>query len=142
MSLLVLPAEVGSLLYYVQSAFWPGIRAGKSWELLELQLWYTAFPLIPRFYAAFLFSWIWAPLLTKILWKPKPVAVAFNGPGRATNPIESRTWIVVMGCFVVLAAFLGYYPYFRDPAYPLVGVDIYWRNALPAVESPLVRFLA
>jgi hypothetical protein len=131
LSLLVLPAELGSLLYYVLSAFRLGISVGKSWELLELQLWYTAFPLIPFLYAAFLFSWIWAPLLTKILWKPKPVAGS-NVPGRATNPIENIIWVVVIGCFVVLAAFLGYYSYFRDPLYPLVGVDIYWRNALPA----------
>jgi hypothetical protein len=131
LSLLVLPAELGSLLYYVLSAFRPGIGVGKSWELLELQLWYTAFPLIPFLYAAFLFSWIWAPLLTKIPWKPKPVAGS-NGPGKAANPAESRIWVVVMGCFVLLAAFLGYYPYFRDPAYPLVGTDIYWRYALPA----------
>jgi hypothetical protein len=131
LSLLVLPAELGSLLYYVLSALWPGIGVGKSWELLELQLWYTAFPLIPFLYAAFVFSWIWAPLLTKIPWKPKSVAGS-NGPGKAANPTESRIWLLVMGCFVLLAAFLGYYPYFRDPAYPLVGVDIYWRNALPA----------
>jgi hypothetical protein len=129
--LLILPVELGSMLYYVLSAFHIGIDIGRSWELLEMQLWYTAFPLIPFLYAAFLFSWIWAPLLTKILWKPRPVAGS-NGPGRAANPIESRIWVVVMGCFVLLAAFLGYYPYFRDPAYPLVGVDIYWRNALPA----------
>jgi hypothetical protein len=128
---MVLPAEAGSLLYHVLSALQPGIAVAKSWELLELQLWYTAFPLIPFLYAAFLFSWIWAPLLTKIPWKPKPVAGS-NGPGKAANPTESRIWFVVTGCFVLLAAFLGYYPYFRDPAYPLVGVDIYWRNALPA----------
>jgi hypothetical protein len=130
LSLLVLPAELGSLLYYALSAFRPGTGVGKSWELLELQLWYTAFPLVPFLYAAFVFSWIWAPLLAKIPWKPKPVAGS-NGPGKAANPIESRIWFVVTGCFVLLAAFLGYYPYFRDPAYPLVGVDIYWRNALP-----------
>ena len=131
LSLLVLPAEVGSLLYYVQSAFWPGIRAGMPWELLELQLWYTAFPLIPLLYAAFLFSWIWTPPLARTMRKPASTA-GFNPAGKTTSSTESRTWFAVMGCFVLLAAFLGYYPYFRDPAYPLVGVDIYWRNALPA----------
>jgi len=129
--LLILPAELGSMLYYVLSAFHRGMDVGRPWELLEMQLWYTAFPLIPFLYAAFLFSWIWAPLLAKIPWKPKPVAGS-NGPGKAANPTESRIWFVVTGCFVLLAAFFGYYPYFRDPAYPLVGTDIYWRNALPA----------
>jgi len=130
-SVLLLPVELGSLSYYVLSAFHPGIDIGRSWEILEMQLWYTAFPLIPFLYAAFLFSWIWAPLLAKMLWKPKPVANS-NGPGKTTSLTESRIWFVVMGCFVLLAAFLGYYPYFRDSAYPLVGTDIYWRNALPA----------
>lgn len=129
--LLLLPAELGSLSYYVLSAFHPGIDVGRSWEMLETQLWYTAAPLIPFLYAAFLFSWIWAPLLAKIPWKSKPVARS-NDSGKIASLSESRTWIVVMGCFVVMAAFLGYYPYFRDSAYPLVGTDIYWRNALPA----------
>jgi hypothetical protein len=129
--LLIIPAELGSMLYYILSAFHTGIDAGRSWELLEMQLWYTAFPLIPFLYAAFLFSWIWAPLLAKIPWKSKPAARS-NGSGKTTNLAGNRSWFVVTGCFVLLAAFLGCYPYFRDPAYPLVGVDIYWRNALPA----------
>jgi hypothetical protein len=128
---LLLPVELGSLSYYVLSAFYRGVDIGKSWEMFEMQFWYTAFLLIPFLYTAFLSSWIWTPLLAKIPWKPKPVAGS-NGPGKAANPTESRIWVVVTGCFVLLAAFLGYYPYFRDPAYPLVGVDIYWRNALPA----------
>jgi hypothetical protein len=129
-ALLLLPAELGSLSYYVLSAFHPGIDVGRSWEMLEMQLWYAASPLIPFMYAASLFSWIWAPLLAKI-WKSKPVARS-NDSGKIASLSESRIWIVVTGCFVMMAAFLGYYPYFRDPAYPLVGVDIYWRNALPA----------
>jgi hypothetical protein len=128
---LLLPVELGSLSYYVLSAFRRGVDIGKCWEMFEMQFWYTAFPLIPFLYAAFLSSWIWAPLLAKIPWKLKPVSGS-NGPGKAANPIESRIWVVVTGCFVLLAAFLGYYPYFRDLTYPLVGVDIYWRNALPA----------
>jgi len=130
-AVLLLPVEVGSLSYYVLSAFHRGVDIGGSWEMFEMQFWYTAFPLIAFLYAAFLFSWIWAPLLTKITWKPKPVARS-NGSGKTTNLTEDRAWFVVMGCFVLLAAFLGYYPYFRDLGYPLVGVDIYWRNALPA----------
>jgi len=128
---LLLPAEVGSLLYYVLSAFHRGVYIGGSWEMFEMQFWYTAFPLVPFLYAGFLFSWIWAPLLAKIPWKPKSTARS-NGAGKTTNLTEDGAWFFVMGCFVLLAAFLGYYPYFRNPAYPLVGVDIYWRNALPA----------
>ena len=131
LSLLVLPAETGSLSYYVLSAFWPSVVFGKSWELLEMQLWYTAFPLIPLLYAAFLFSWIWASPLAKMRRKPTPVAGS-NAHGKIAGLAENKTWLVVMGCFVLSALFLGYYAYFHDPAYPLVGVDIYWRNALPA----------
>jgi hypothetical protein len=128
---LLLPVELGSLSYYVLSAFHRGVDIGKSWEMFEIQFWYTAFPLIPFLYTALLFSWIWAPLLSKIPWKSKAVARS-NGSGKTTSPAEGRIWLLVVGCFVLLAAFLGYYPYFRDLAYPLVGVDIYWRNALPA----------
>ena len=130
-SALLLPIELGSLSYYVLSAFHLGTDIGRPWEMLEMQLWYTAFPLIPFLYAAFLFSWIWGPIVAKIPWKQKP-AQDSNGVARNTGLTESRTWLIAMGCFVLVAAFLGYYPYFRDPTYPLVGTDIYWRDALPA----------
>ena len=150
LSLLILPAEVGSLLYYVLSAFQPGIQVGKSWELLELQLWYTAFPLIPFMYVAFLFSWIWAPFVTKILARStrregtskaaaalsKPRRRVRVGRGKLTSGNAStkkaRSWLLVIGVFLFLALFLGYYAYFQDPSYPLVGTDIYWRYSLPA----------
>jgi hypothetical protein len=128
-SLLLLPVELGSLSYYVLSAFHLGIDVGRSWEMLEMQFWYTAFLLIPFLYAAFLFSWIWAPLLAKIRWKS---VASSNANGITGGLAEARIWLVVMTCFVLSAAFLGYYPYFHSPAYPLVGTDIYWRNALPA----------
>jgi len=131
LSLLVLPAEIGSLLYYVLSAFWSGVGFGNSWELLEMQLWYTAFPLIPVLYAAFLFSWIWTPVLARISRKPMRLEGA-SGVVVSVNPARGRAWLVVSGSFVLLAMFLGHYAYFHDPAYPLVGTDIYWRNALPA----------
>jgi hypothetical protein len=129
-SLLLLPVELGSLSYYVLSAFHLGIDVGRSWEMLEMQFWYTAFLLIPFLYAAFLFSWIWAPLLAKMCWKSR--SVASSDATGITGFAGSGGSIVVMACFVLSAAFLGYYPYFRSPAYPLVGTDIYWRNALPA----------
>jgi hypothetical protein len=131
LSLLILPAEIGSLLYYTLSGFWPSIGLGMRWGLLEMQLWYTAFPLIPFLYAAFLFSWIWAPVLIGIARRWLPIASA-RVADKTKGLAESRTWFVFIVCFAFLAAFLGYYPYFHDPAYPLVGTDIYWRNALPA----------
>jgi hypothetical protein len=127
----MLPVELGSMLYYVLSAFHTGIDIGRSWELMEMQFWYTAFPLIPFLYAAFLFSWIWAPLLAKIPSKLRPVADQ-DGAGKTAKLSESRIWPVIIGCFVLLGVFLGYYPYFRNSTYPLVGTDIYWMNALPA----------
>jgi hypothetical protein len=130
-SVLLLPVELGSLSYYFLSAFHPGAGIGRPWEMLEMQLWYTAFPLIPFLYAAFLFSWIWAPLLVKIRWKSRVVGGSY-ATGITVGLSGSRVWLVVMACFVLLAAFLGYYPYFHSMAYPLVGTDIYWRNALPA----------
>jgi hypothetical protein len=127
---LLLPVEVGSLSYYILSAFYRGVDIGVSWEMFEMELWYTASPLIPFLYAAFLFSWIWTPLSAKMRWKLKPAGRS-NESGKP-RPTQGRIWFVVMGCFILLAAFLGYYPYFRDISYSLVGTDIYWRNALPA----------
>jgi len=131
LSLMVLPAEAGSLLYHVLSAFQPGIAVAKSWELLELQLWYTAFPLIPFLYAAFLFSWIWAPFVTKMTRKSmRPsdgVMISEN-----ISASHDKIWILATAGYILLAIFVGYYAYFHDPTYPLVGTDIYWRNALPA----------
>jgi len=130
LALLLLPAEIGSLSYYVLSAFIPGIEFGKSWELVELQLWYTAFPLIPFLYAAFLFSWIWIPVVLKMFGsKPNPdfdKAV----PQKAHRSV-GKSWLPVVLLNATLAVFLGYYTYFHDP-FSLVGTDIYWRHALPA----------
>ena len=126
LSLLILPAELGSLSYYVLSAFQAGTQVGRSWELFELQLWYTPFPLVPLLYVAFLFAWISAPLVTKTTKRSRQPA---DGAERA---LDNWGWLLAMGGYVLLAIFLGYYAYFRDPTYPLVGTDIYWRNALPA----------
>jgi hypothetical protein len=131
LSLLVLPVEVGSLLYYVLAAFWPGIEVGRSLESFELQLWYTGFALIPFLYVAFLFSWIWAPFLSRMLRKQMEVSPA-KIRNMSVSPREYRGWLLgIAGC-VLLAFLLGYYPYFHDQSYPLVGTDIYWRNVLPA----------
>lgn len=150
LSLLILPAEVGSLLYYAHSAFWPDIQVGKPWELLELQLWYTAHQLIPLMYVAFLFSWVWAPVVAKMLPKlthdedtseatelhsasPRRVRVGHGKlAGGKASANKIGYWLLAIAGFLFLAVFLGYYPYFHDPSYPLVGTDIYWRNALPA----------
>lgn len=129
LSLLILPAELGSVTYYVLSAFHPGTRVAGSWELFELQLWYAAFPIVPLLYVLFVFSWIWAPLIAKVLpGSAKRVVNEIAEP----NGSEGRAWIFVISAYIVLAAFLGYFAYFRSPTYPLVGTDIYWRNALPA----------
>ena len=130
LSLLVLPAELGSLLYYVASAFQPGTTLGKSWELLEMQLWYTAFPLIPFLYAAFLFSWIWAPLALRIIPGLRRVDEEKGAKGSARST-EDKTWLWLIA-LIVISVFLGWYPYFHDVGYPLVGTDIYLRYVLPA----------
>lgn len=131
LSLLVIPAELGSLLYYVTSAFNPGAQLGVSWESLDQQLWYSAFPLIPFLYIIFLFSWIWAPLLTRM--SPKSLSFLDRTFAKHPNPNQNRgrTWVVPIAACFVLAFFLGYYPYFHDASHQLVGTDIYWMNANP-----------
>jgi len=129
-SALLFPVELGSLSYYVLSAFHPGIDIGSSWEMLEMQLWYTAAPLIPFLYAGFLFSWIWAPPVARIL--PKRMRQHSDGRSESVGAHEGHDWLVAIVSCVVLAFFIGYYAYFHSSNYPLVGTDIYWRNALPA----------
>ena len=130
LALLVLPAEIGSLSYYVLSAFTPGIEVGKSWELLELQLWYTAFPLIPFLYAAFLFSWIWIPVVLKMFGSKLNANFGKAVPQKADRGKREGRFLTIL-LNVALAVFLGYYTYFHDP-FSLVGTDIYWRYGLPA----------
>jgi hypothetical protein len=136
LSLLILPAELGSLSYYLLSASHPGIQVGKSWELFERQLWYAAFPLIPFLYVAFLFSWLWMPPVmkgfgnfTQIRHDRRASEIDWIGEGDA--------WLFLLAAYVILAVIIGYYPYFHDPSYPLVGTDIYWRYALPAERVQL-----
>jgi hypothetical protein len=136
LSLLVLPAELGSLLYYVLSAFQPGVTMGKGWELLEMQLWYTASPLTPFLYAAFLFSWIWVPLLLRVFPSLKP-AIQGNRLSGNVSSKKNSTWLWLVASCILISAFLGWFPYFHDASYPLVGTDIYWHYVRPAQTALL-----
>jgi hypothetical protein len=128
LSLLILAVELGSLTYNVLSAFHPGIEVGRSWELLEMQLWYTAFPLVPFLYVASLFSWVWAPLITKVTSRSTPKTCT----GTCAKARAHPSWLVAACAYIILSLFLGYYPYFHDPTYNLVGTDIYFNYAVPA----------
>jgi hypothetical protein len=113
------------------SGFRPGIEVGKSWEPLELQLWYVASQSIPFLYVLLVFSWIWIPLVARIMSKltrrSRKKEIAVNS---VMN--DNSAWPVIIGGCILCAVLVGYYPYFHDGDYPLVGTDIYWRYAMPA----------
>jgi hypothetical protein len=93
-----------------------------------MQLWYTAFPLVPFLYVASLFSWIWAPLITNVT--SRSTAKTCNGTRAKARGHPS--WPVAACAYIILSLFLGYYPYFHDSNYNLVGTDIYFNYAVPA----------
>lgn len=133
--------EISSALQNSFQAFNLSTLVGKQDAGIELQLSYVSYGLIPWLYAAFLFSWVWVPLVQRFL--PRTARVFERQPtlmpwvdapnqssliNRILDLLDPRLLLAL-----AVAVFIGYYPYLQNPPW-IVGTDAYWRY-----YDPLVR---
>jgi hypothetical protein len=133
--------EVSSAIHNSLQAFSLDTPVGKQDAASELQLSYVSYGLIPWLYVAFLFSWVWVPLVQRFLPRTSTFFGGIPTPMRET--VEPHRPSLINRIFDLLdprfllalavAVFIGYYPYFQNPPW-IVGTDAYWRY-----YDPLVR---
>jgi len=127
---LVLLIEWPALIYWIVTGFSPSNEIGRRAAVLELKLSYAASSISPWLYAAFLFSWLWAPALrflkSKIAGKHRSVESSILRIG------AGKTWTALLAILLLfgLSVLVGYYPYWHGPTW-LVGTDVYWRYKDP-----------
>jgi len=149
-SSLIIPIELSALKFWVLSAFNPANTVGREKALLELQFSYLAYPLLQALYLAFLFSWIWIPVLlffkrrfgktrfyaSKESSQSRPAVRSFSidqtGPPSGKMTVRWRRIgpKIILVSSLLVAMFTAYYPYFHGPSW-LVGTDTYWRYLDP-----------
>jgi len=145
---LAFPIELSASTFWIICAFNPANTFGKEKALLELQLSYLAYPLLSVSYLAFLFSWIWVPILLLIVNKLRKTrfwegfarlllpagrpSVDENGlPSRGTTVIWHKIGSrIMLLSSLLIGIFMAYYPYLHSPRW-LVGTDTYWRYLDP-----------
>ena len=133
--------ETSSALYFVIRSFGGTTQIGLIDAGIELQLSYAAYGLIPWLYVAFLFSWLWVPLVQKLIFSRNRLfqtasntdlghdsLVESSSGSRLSKLLDPRLFLVL-----AVAVFIGYYPYFQSPPW-LVGTDAYWRYFDPLMR--------
>jgi len=149
---LVIPIEFSASTFWALCAFNPKNTLGKEKALLELQLSYLAYPLLSVLYLAFLFSWVWAPVLFLIVnrlrrtwfWERFSRLLSLAGsPSIDKDSLPSggatAKWQIIGPRIILLSSlligiFLAYYPYLHGPSW-LVGTDTYWRYLDPLQKT-------
>jgi len=128
--------EVSSAVFYVLRAFGvAGVAAsGQLDAVIELQLTYAAYAVLPFLYIGFLTSCFWAPVVNN-LWKRNSVPLRFQTEAELSQT-RSPSSIILDPKFllaIVVAVFIGYYPYFQNQSW-LVGSDSYSRYYEPLLQ--------
>lgn len=137
--------ETASLTHDVIRAFDLNTQVGSMDAGIELQLSYASYGLLPWLYLAFLFSWVWVPLVQRAFPRNPFLKTQRNEvPDRQEGLVAhdssgthlSRLLDPKLYLALAFAFFVGYYPYFENPPW-LVGTDAYWRY-----YDPLLRMNA
>jgi len=131
--------EMSSAVFYVLRPFGvAGIASsGQLDALIELQLTYAPYGLLPLLYIGFLTSCFWVPALNA-LWKRSSLPLQRHAihESSETQTVRSLSSILLDPKFLlvmVVAVFIGYYPYFPNPSW-LVGTDSYSVYYEPLVQ--------
>ena len=128
--------EISSSVFYVLRAFGvAGIAAsGQLDAVIELQLTYAAYGALPLLYIGFLTSCFWAPVVNH-LWKRNSVLFRLKTEAELsqTRPLSSIILDPKFLLAIVVAVFIGYYPYFQSQSW-LVGTDSYSRYYEPLLQ--------
>jgi hypothetical protein len=136
--------EISAGVHYVVKAFYVQTQVGQLEAGIEQQLSYSTYGLIPWLYVGFLFSWLWIPLVRKLITRGRvkpfhPSASAIENEPRSTTTLRERFSPMLNPVAILalaVAFFVGYYAYFQNPPW-LVGTDAYWRyyNPLTLMNS-------
>lgn len=131
--------EISSAAYYATRSFSSTTTIGLPDAKIETQFAYVTYPLIPWLYAAFLFSWIWVPVLLLLIARSSRFRAVFSKETDQTRGLftelpstglKSKLSDPRLLLALAVAVFIGYYPYFQSPPW-LVGTDAYWRYYNP-----------
>ena len=143
---------VSKATFWILCAFNPMSTLGKEKALLELQLSYLANQLVPVLYLAFLFSWIWTPILFLTInrsgkrrfrerfFQLRSIVHDFstsqNGSLSGGTKVKRHTIgsRIILLSSLLIGIFFAYYPYFHGPSW-LVGTDTYWRYLDPLQKT-------
>jgi hypothetical protein len=132
--------EISSAAYYALRPFnlASSAAAGQLDAVIDLQLSYAAYGLLPWLYIGFLTSWFWVPVVNRF-WKKARILTqptAEPPPNRTSRELLSVILDPKFVLAIAVAVFIGYYPYFQNTPW-LVGTDSYWRY-----YDPLLRMNA
>ncbi|HKM76089.1 MAG TPA: hypothetical protein VJZ32_06700 [Candidatus Bathyarchaeia archaeon] len=116
---LPLLVESSALFYWISSAINPQVQVGLPSEQLELGLTFALFPLTALMLLLLLFSWLWVPVIKRILPELIPSSNRGDSNIRGWN---ARSLAASLDLFAVLAILLFFYPYFAGQTW-IVGVD-------------------
>jgi hypothetical protein len=142
----ILSIEGSSAVHYVALAFDPHTQVGALDSVLEMQLDYVTYGLIPVLYSLFIFSWLWMPLAHLLRVKARSVRHAmrsisfsqslmrytshasFSAKSNHRDFFDWRFFAVL-----ALAVFIGDYPYLSGAQW-IVGTDAYTAYYLPLLK--------
>ena len=138
--------EISSATHYVISSLDRTTQIGHADAGVELQFSYAAYGVLPWLYLGFLFSWVWVPIVYRLLrFRGKnEMNVAKNGSHGNDSHLGSQNHAGLLSAVLdprlllalAVAIFIGYFVYFQNPPW-LVGTDSYWRY-----YDPLLRMNA
>jgi hypothetical protein len=153
---LLIPIELWALPFWLGSSINPFLILPYSGISLELQIFNLAYPLAPWLFIAFLFSWVWIPLLKYVIRRTGLESAVFNRLFRGKDPhpqlassvslhteggsAESR-WSrlasrLLLTFSLLVGSFLAYSPYLNRPESWLLGDDAgYYYNVLTQMMS-------
>jgi hypothetical protein len=125
--------EFSPIYYWILSAINPGTLTGREAAELELNLTYSPFLLEPLILVALLSSWIWIPVILRILKLESSPRSTDESPRIRGPAVSSRTLAASIDLIAIVAILVFYYPYTAGQHW-IVGVDSYMRYYDPLVQ--------
>lgn len=149
--------ELASASMWILNIFDYEVPLGSSvrWKFpfIDLQLFNVLYPLSSWLFVLFLGSWIWTPILRKIIPRVRALRKTLNKIGEGnTSPLPiMNSKLKLEGNFLILCLFLSlaisivvaYYPFARLSSSTLVGVDaVHYYDWLREMmqKGPLIAF--
>jgi hypothetical protein len=119
--------EWSSLFYWVSAALNPQARVGTLSGQLEANLTFFLYPLAIPIMLLLLFSWVWVPLIQRLLRFRSPLLVRYQpSPQKPSH----RTIVAALDLFAIVSIIVFFYTYLAGQAW-VVGEDTYWRYIQP-----------